>query len=458
MFFSNLDMSPFKRSLEFISNIRLSLFLLLCFIFGGTSQDIVAPKLGLYLISLLAIGYCLTVLNRESKFWDLKSMNMILGAFFIAHIVYLIPLPPGIWSHLPGRDFIVQGYQTLEVDLPWLPLSITPEKTYFSLFDFLPPLALILMIGTVVTAREIRVAIRTIGFFVILSAILGILQILNVNESLYFYRFTNDRSAVGFFSNANHLGVFVLMAIPIVMCLHSVLRDNYEEYSNKVLVFSIVCIFSGLLGIGASGSLGGFLLIIPVLVGTSFIWTSGEGRKTLYITGITGPLIAALIFDMFIWGNLQSEALAKFTHTHSMDRQTFFENTFNIGKSFFPFGTGPGSFSDIYKLVEETSQKTVPHTHNDYIEIFSEFGALGLCWMFVAVLWLLKNFWTAFKSRGTFGKISKYFSIPIMVIMVHSLFDYSLRTISVMTLFIFCLCILVLSNRSITTMTSDEFD
>ena len=141
-------MSPFKRSLEFISNIRLSLFLLLCFIFGGTSQDIVAPKLGLYLISLLAIGYCLTVLNRESKFWDLKSMNMILGAFFIAHVVYLIPLPPGIWSHLPGRDFIVQGYQTLQVDLPWLPLSIAPEKTYFSLFDFLPPLALILMIGT----------------------------------------------------------------------------------------------------------------------------------------------------------------------------------------------------------------------------------------------------------------------------------------------------------------------
>jgi len=433
------------QMLNFASTIRLGLFLLLCFILGGTSQDIVAPKLILYLISLLIIGGCLTTLNAQSRLWNMKSIIFVLGFFLFAHILYIIPLPPEVWSNLPGREFIIRGYQTIGTDLPWLPLSVSPEKSVFSLFDFLPPIAIILMMGTVVRGEEVEFAIKAIGFMAIFSVMLGIMQVANINDQFYPYEITNKGSAVGFFSNANHLGVFLLMSIPIIASLPSALLEN--DYSNRGLAFGGVCFVAALLGIGVTGSLGSFLLIIPVIAATALIWKSGRRRPSIYFIGILLPLIAAFSFDMFVWENLRGEAFDKITSTHAMDRQTMFANGFDIAKTYLPIGSGPGSFPEVYRLIETPTYKTVPHAHNEYIEIFLEFGFLGLIWIFFGLLWVQKNVWKAFRLGGTNGQISKYFSVAILIVIIHSIFDFSLRTISIMTLFVFCLCVLTLFNQ-----------
>ena len=443
MEFTEPKYSRFRRILDLLSPFRLAVFLLLCLIFGGTSQDIVEPKLILYILSLLIIGLCLTIKNSKDTLYKLKPLLIILGLFLLGHIIYIIPLPSGIWSKLPGRQFIVDGYQILGADLPWLPISISPEKSLFSLFDFLPPIALLLMIGNGVTFKEIEYTIRTIGFFAIGSVILGVLQVTNVSD-FYLYEITNRGSAVGFFSNANHFGLFLLMSIPLVISLPSFLVDVHYDYSRRAFVFGIVCAVSALLGIGLTGSLGGFLLIVPVLVATTFIWKSGEGRTSIYLISILASLVAAFLFDMFIWENLQSEALDKISSTHATDRQTMFVNTFNMSKDFLPLGTGPGSFPDMYKLVETATRKTVPHAHNDYIEMFLEFGIFSIIWIVATFIWIQRKVWRAFRVSGLYGKISKYFSIAIVTVMIHSFVDYSLRTIGVMTLLVFCLCVLVL--------------
>lgn len=445
--FQNLTFRIFGRFAGIFSNYRLSIFLLLCFMLGGTSQDVVSPKLILYILSLVIIGSCLTQITRESRVWQFKSMNIVLGLFVLMHILYLIPLPPELWSKLPGRQYIVEGYHILATDLPWIPLSLVPEKSLFSLFDFLPPVALLLMMGTVVTDKEIDYSIRAIGFFAISSVVLGVLQVSGLGDGFYFYEITNDNSAVGFFSNANHFGVFLLMTIPIVLFPAVANGRNYEGMSNSVMLFSIICILIALLGVGLTGSLGNVLLILPVVLATFFIWTSGRGRPSIYLIGIFGPLIAVFLFDLFLWENLQSEAVEKLANTHAMDRQTMFANTVEIGRTYFPIGTGPGSLADVYKLVEVASPKTIPHSHNDYLEIFAEFGAVGLFWMLLAGFWLAKNIWKPFQSSTS--SIGKFFTIPIIVVLVHTTFDYSLRTISVMTLFVFSLCVLISSNRGL---------
>jgi len=305
------------------------------------------------------------------------------------------------------------------------------------------------MMGTFVKPREVRRALGTISIFVIFVALLGLIQKADLSDSFYFYAISNRNSAVGFFSNANHYGLFLLMALPLIMCLTLVSRDVYKQRSDKSLTLSVVCILSALIGVGLSGSLGGFIFIIPVLIATLFIWTSGQGRLIFYGIGILGPLIAALLLDMFLWGNLQSEAIDKLSPTHSLDRHTYFANTMELAKSFFPVGSGPGSFADVYKIVEEATWKTVPHAHNDYIEIYSEFGVLGLTWMFFALFWVLNNIRKAFYLDNSLGYAAKFFSISITVVLIYSMFDFSLRTLSVMTFFVFCLCVLTLSNQGV---------
>ena len=180
----------------------------------------------------------------------MKSMLFILGAFLLGHVLYIIPLPPTVWGNLPGREFILNGYQTLGTDLPWLSLSLSPEKSLFSLFDFLAPLAVILMMGTIVQVKEVDFVIRAIGAAAILFVIIGLLQVSNVNDSFYPYEITNKGSAVGFFSNANHFGVFLLMSIPVVASLFS--RMSQGSYSYQVIIFGIVVFVAAFLGIGLS--------------------------------------------------------------------------------------------------------------------------------------------------------------------------------------------------------------
>ena len=446
MNFEMINSGPIRQLLNVISVMRLSVFLLLCFVLGGTSQDIVGPKLFLYLISLVVIGACLTTINSDSAIWKVKGLLILFGTFLLGHLLYLIPLPAGVWSNLPGRDFIVKGYEILGVELPWLPLSVTPEKTLFSLFDFLPPFALLLLLGTVVKTHEIKMAIKTIGVFVIISVIMVILQVANIHDGLYIYDFTNTKSAVGFFSNANHYGVFMLMSIPLIMCIIDFSINDYVDY-NRALTFSIICIVAALLGIGLCGSLGSFLLILPVLAGTGFIWSTSLRRKKFYLIGILGSLIAVFLFDIFIWENLQQDILSKLTSVDSSVRQTLFEKSAEIAKTFFPVGTGPGSFADVYKLFEDVGRKTIPHAHNDYIEMFVEFGILGPVWIICAFIWIGRNILKALTHQKESQKMSQYLSISIMIVFVHSIFDYSLRTISVMTLLVFCLSILSLSNQ-----------
>lgn len=448
MNFSNLNNEVFAPIGDALARFRLSVFLIMCFVLGGTSQDIVRPKLVLYLVSLVIIGGCLTSMTMKSRIWKMKSLIGILGVFFLSFLLYLVPLPPSLWSGLPGRDFIAQGFQTLGAEIPWLPLSTTPEKTFFSLFDFLPPFALIMLMGTVVKAKELKTAFWCVGAFVIVSVTLGILQVSSVNSDLYLYDITNNRSAVGFFSNANHLGVFLLMTIPFAMCLSNFSEYHISEF-NKGQALSVICILAALIGVGTSGSLGSYLLIIPVLTATYFIWSPRIKKNSIYLFGIFGSLVGAFLFDLLLWGNLQQEILDKFTSIDATTRQTMFSNTYDIAQRFFPFGSGPGSFSDVYRLVEEAGRKTIPHAHNDYIEILSEFGVFGLAWMILGMLWITKNIWIAFRSKQPSNKIAKYISIAIATVLVHSVVDYSMRTISVMTLMVLCLCVLTLSNSNI---------
>ena len=171
-----------------------------------------------------------------------------------------------------------------------------------------------------------------------------------------------------------------------------------------------------LLGVAVCGSLASYLLLLPVLASSLFIWTGSSQKKNIYLIGIVASLVAVFIFDMFISGNLQQELLDKFTSLDSSRRHLLFENSYEISKTFLPVGTGPGSFADVYRLIEEATLKTIPHAHNDYIEMFAEFGIIGLVWMFLALLWIAKNIVKAFLTKTNTGRIAQYMSVSLSLI------------------------------------------
>ena len=131
-------------------------------------------------------------------------------------------------------------------------------------------------------------------------------------------------------------------------------------------------------------------------------------------------------------------------------RTIMFENAYEMGKLYFPFGSGPGSFSDSYRLLEETTRLTIPHAHNDYIEVFVEFGIVGLIGMLLTIFWLFKLIFTSFSVKNRLhSNMAKYMSISVCLVVIHSLIDYPLRTTAIMAVVSFYLCAILLSNKGV---------
>src|SRR5262245_61831983 len=45
-------------------------------------------------------------------------------------ILQLIPLPPDIWTALPKRDLLIESYKLIDQELPWRPVSVSPQLTW----------------------------------------------------------------------------------------------------------------------------------------------------------------------------------------------------------------------------------------------------------------------------------------------------------------------------------------
>src|SRR5262245_12892322 len=116
-------------------------YVLACLVMGGGAA---VGFLSDVLIQLLAIPVLLISLWR---YLDLRSDSrprwvLVLAALIVAvPAVQLVPLPPAIWTLLPGRHLLVDAFLLLNSELPWAPISVAPAATWLSLVSLLPPLA-----------------------------------------------------------------------------------------------------------------------------------------------------------------------------------------------------------------------------------------------------------------------------------------------------------------------------
>ena len=96
--------------------------------------------------ALLQIGGAILVGWSLWESGDGEIAHTGLGKFFLALLVLwgvqFIPLPPGLWQHLPGRGLVYQGFTQLGVAAPWLNLGLAPWHALASIVWWIPAIAL----------------------------------------------------------------------------------------------------------------------------------------------------------------------------------------------------------------------------------------------------------------------------------------------------------------------------
>src|SRR5262249_38921485 len=256
-----------------------SFVVIVAMLFGGAGgygwSDAVVQLAALPLLAWALFKLIPSQLDREGQ-WAL----VLLCAIFAWPLLQLIPMPPSLWSGLPGRGEIALAYEAAGMTLPWLQISLYPTATWLGLLSLLPATAVFLA-ALSLDRRSRRVLILVILIVIFASAVLDMLQIMGGEESpLRFYDVTNRGRAVGFFANSNHNAAFLYSAIPFVTGYAIGVVLDQRRHRTIDLVFLALLMVAIIIGLTASQSRAGMvLLFVAGLSSLLLAWRHSQGQS-----------------------------------------------------------------------------------------------------------------------------------------------------------------------------------
>ncbi len=235
-------------------------------LFGGASRIDVLAQIVPQLAGLVAMVTGLWMWRSpEPRF---RAARWILGAFAGLIAIQLVPLPPSIWTALPGRGILAAAAPLSGIEQPWRPLSISPDTTVAALLGLLPSAGLVL-IWPHLDKNAAQSVLPHLIALALLSAILGVFQLASGTDSAFrFYEVTNRENAVGIFANRNHHALFMATALPMLVLW---VGQKVSKVSRAIRRYAAMSAALFLLSsiIVAGSRLGLFLGVIGIIY---FIW------------------------------------------------------------------------------------------------------------------------------------------------------------------------------------------
>jgi O-antigen ligase len=432
----------FVRS-EPIGAFGVLTFLVLCFAVAGggsSSSPISAGVVRLASLPLLWIGlWRLTV--RPVSAQAIWPAAIAIGAVGLV-LIQLIPLPPHIWTRLPGRQIAVEVYNAAGLALPSLPISLSPDRTWNVLLSLTPAIAMfVATLSQSASAR--RVFALGVVLIAIASIVLGMLQIAGgLDSPLRFYASTNRDAAVGFFANRNHQASLLVSAVPFVALLAVPPASDLEQNRmfRVVAALALGCVL--VVGLGVTRSRAGVLLLAPAFVGGLLVTLGG---RTVQSGGERDwrPVIAltcAVALGVALVSAFSLTPLAdRFEGAISDDlRFRLTPLVAHAGLAYAPFGSGLGSFPAIYQTLERPEMVMhayVNHVHNDYVELWLEASYAGVLLVVAFLVWWLSAVVGIVRRAAMDSALALAGAVTVALLMLHSAVDYPLRTPALATLF-----------------------
>lgn len=430
--------------------IATSVLLAFAFVLGGASRQ---NEFRLAAVELAALP--LLVMGLQALTRPLAGRAHLLSLGIVAAVaaiplLQLVPLPPGIWTGLPGRSELVLALDLVGAAPSWGPLSITPDRTWQSALALLPASAIfvgILALGAENRERQVHLLLG----LTILAMILGTIQLASGGGQFYLWRTTNLGTVAGFFANRNHFATLCLMAMPFAaMAAGQAVRRNRQR-DNLVLWMSVLLLGGLIIMLGVIKSRAGIVLLGPTIIASLLVaWVAaGRGRPhAVLLTLLGAAAVAGAVVAVFALGPL----LARFDLSGMKEGR--FENwpiVAAAADTYLPVGAGVGSFDAVYRSVEPLQRLDSSYfnqAHNDYLEIWLESGWFGIALLIVFLVWFGKRTWSAWRgSSSPTRNLQRASTVALGVVLLHSAVDYPLRTVTAMTLFAMCCAILEFAGQ-----------
>ena len=405
------------------------IYLVACLLLGGSAQGIWSNML-LQIAGVLIIAWAAATGPAEPLTRAARQLLWIVLASLVVVGVQLVPLPGSMWPDLGGREVVASGYSVLGIPVPPLPISLAPYESVATLVTAIPALAILCALLVMKAYRPLWLALALCaGAFS--GILLGALQVASSGAGKwYLYPESSFPFAAGFFANSNHMALLLVIVVPFLAAmLASMRRANVQRYSGAVALTAGALIVI-LVGIALSRSLAGYGLVVPAfLLSFAIMRPAKSGASRLFGLAAGALLVGALA--MLAWSPIGERTLETGTAVHS--RATILSVTGEAVNDFMPFGSGLGTFRQVYKLYEDhdlVTREVVNHAHNEYVELALETGIPGVLVMLAFLVWWSRNSWRAWRSPDS-SLYAKAASIASAVILAHSLVDFPARTAAI---------------------------
>jgi len=418
--------------------------------FGGASHG---HALRLALVELVSLPLLVLASGRliQTGIWREHRFALgLLVALMSIPVAQLIPLPPAIWTGLPGRDQMVLALELSGLQPGWSPLSMAPDRTWASALALAPPAAAFLAVLTL-SLKHRELLIRICIASATAGILLGAAQLVSGDESLYLWDWVAAGQVRGFFANRNHLASSLLVALPFAVLFGAA---TLRRQDGRTTALWIGALFAGLVvvALAAIRSRAGITLFAPViLVSLLGAWiAAGRGRPGRGLLGLIGAMGAALTVVAVL---TLPPILARFDTDGAPEiRFERWPLVAETAQTYLPLGAGIGSFDSVYRSVEpleELDGSFFNQAHNDYLETWLEAGWLGIGLVLAFLVWYFRRCWAAWEARPSReGDLQRAASIGIGVLLLHSAGDYPLRTLTLAVVFAMCCGLLELARRT----------
>jgi O-antigen ligase len=443
--------------------IKLTLILLLIF------TPIAFGSMELWAFSLMELGILFMIIlwaiqkvthyKNKSEIRNLKSEILLLSLFLALVFFQMIPIPPGIMKIISPKTYELRHILSIpdlqsSIQNSKFPISFVPFATQIEFFKWLTLIGFFLFL---MDWRSLGRKYRTTNHLLVVILLMGVF------ESLYgmIEFFSGHRhilhidgtfmisSATGTFINRNYFAGYLLMIIPLSIGFlwsreaiqtgqSGGWRHRLSSLDGKVLLiaFGIIVMILGLL---FSASRMGILSLLLSFSLMSLLF-KGSGRHG------GGSKILFLIFGLALlwaaWIGLDAVISSFFSASENFKtRWMIWVNTFQILKDFPLFGSGLGTFGQIFPMYRTFHlQELITHSENDFLQLASEVGLIGFGLLLTLFLYIFLKAVSRIRSLPNWEP-QRYIGIGgligILALMFHSMVERNLQIPSNAFLFTF---------------------
>jgi O-antigen ligase len=372
------------------------------------------------------------------------TLRWALALLLVYPLLQLVPLPIDWWFSLPGHAPYAHVLEIVGGESRWRPLTIHPAATQYAWLALLPCVAMFLAVQTFERQRLRRLSVL-FAIVCAVEALLGILQAGSPPGSLVHLgnRFSGG-AATGTYVNKNHFAALMAMGLPIMLQRWAIemlptvnergeVVKPHPRGADRRLALRIVLSASIVLALlallltrsraGIGSGLAAFALAALAIVG--YAGTVG----TRVALGIVGACALALAAYVGLTPILERFAPSELTQEFG-GRAGIAAATVRAALDFLPFGSGLGTFGDVFRRYQGTEHLIgfIDHAHDDYVEAFLELGVVGLAVIALALAaYALRWRQVLRERRQSLGYLRVAAGLGVAALIVHSAFDFNLH-------------------------------